>query len=64
MIMRANEEHLPWSELTARLEPIVQAIKIGDYPEVRKLLQKLVSGYTPDEHLVDLIYLQRTGLRG
>lgn len=64
MIMRANEEHLPWSELTARLEPIVQAIKIGDYPEVRNLLQKLVSGYTPDEHLVDLIYLQRTGLRG
>lgn len=64
MIMRANEEYLPWSELTARLDPIVQAIKIGDYPEVRKLLQKLVSGYTPDEHLVDLIYLQRTGLSG
>ena len=64
MIMRANEEYLPWPELTARLDPVIQAIKRGDYPEVRALLQKLVSGYTPDEHLVDLIYMQRTGLRG
>ena len=59
MIMRANEEHLSWPELTARLEQIVQAIKHGNCPEVRHLLQKLVSGYVPDERLVDLIYRQR-----
>jgi FlaA1/EpsC-like NDP-sugar epimerase len=59
MIMRANEERLSWNELTIGLEAVVQAIKRGDYPAVREVLKLLVSGYTPDEKLVDLIYLQR-----
>mgnify|MGYP001194591895 CR=1 FL=1 len=62
MIMRATEERLPWSELVPALQSIVEAIQHADYPRVRELLQALVSGYTPDERLVDLIYTRRAGL--
>lgn len=59
MIMRANEERLPWRQLTLGLDAIIDAIKNGDYPAVREVLKLLVSGYEPDERLVDFIYLQR-----
>ncbi len=59
MIMRANEERLSWRQLTLGLDAIIQAIKNGDYPAVREVLKLLVSGYEPDERLVDFIYLKR-----
>ena len=61
MIMRANEDHLPWEELKALLAQLIAAIKVDDYPQVRDLLLQLVSGYTPDAEIVDLIYRQRGG---
>ena len=59
MIMRANEERLSWRQLTLGLDAIIDAIKNGDYPAVREVLKLLVSGYEPDERLVDFIYLKR-----
>ncbi|MNU07586.1 hypothetical protein D3C72_2532460 [compost metagenome] len=34
---------------------------MDDYPQVRNLLLQMVSGYTPDAEIVDLIYRQRGG---
>ncbi len=48
MIMRANEVHMPWEELKALMVEMVQAIRVDDYPRVRELLCRIVSGYTPD----------------
>ncbi|MNE39637.1 UDP-N-acetyl-alpha-D-glucosamine C6 dehydratase [compost metagenome] len=62
MIMRANEDHLPWEELKLLLRQLIDAIKVDDYPQVRDLLQQMVSGYTPDAEIVDLIYRQRGGV--
>jgi len=59
MIMRANEERLSWRQLTLGLDAIIYAIKNSDYLAVREVLKLLVSGYEPDERLVDFIYLQR-----
>ena len=64
MIMRANEERLSWRQLTLGLDAIIDAIKNGDYPAVREVLKLLVSGYEPDERLVDFIYLQRNREEG
>ncbi|MNG28403.1 hypothetical protein D3C84_1136560 [compost metagenome] len=61
MIMRANEDHLPWEELKGLLAQLIAAIKVDDYLQVRELLQQMVSGYTPDAEIVDLIYRQRGG---
>ena len=59
MIMRANEQRLDWEELKIALALLAEAIKADDYEQVRVLFYQLVDGYTPDEEIVDWIYLQQ-----
>jgi FlaA1/EpsC-like NDP-sugar epimerase len=59
MIMSANEDHLTWDVLKARLTELLGAVDQDDYTRVRQLLRETVSGYTPDGEIVDWIYQQR-----
>jgi FlaA1/EpsC-like NDP-sugar epimerase len=59
MIMRANEEHLPWEQFKERLSKLLGAVECDDYERVRQLLRETVSGYKPEGEIVDLIHLQR-----
>ncbi|PYC22942.1 polysaccharide biosynthesis protein [Pseudomonas mosselii] len=59
MIMSANEDCLPWEVLKRRLEALLAAIAIDEYPTVRQLLRDTVSGYTPSEEIVDWLYQRR-----
>jgi len=59
MIMCANEDHLPWDELTNKLTALLGAIEQDDYVGVRQLLRETVSGYAPDGEIVDWIYQRR-----
>ena len=59
MIMTANEDHLPWDLLKARLTELLAALDRDDYSRVRQLLRETVSGYAPDGEIVDWIYQQR-----
>ncbi|SDK90892.1 NDP-sugar epimerase, includes UDP-GlcNAc-inverting 4,6-dehydratase FlaA1 and capsular polysaccharide biosynthesis protein EpsC [Pseudomonas libanensis] len=59
MIMSANEDHLPWDVLKAKLTELLAAVDQDDYSQVRKLLRDTVSGYAPDGEIVDWIYQQR-----
>lgn len=59
MIMRANEEHLPWDDFKSVLERLLSAVERGDYKEVRQILRTTVNGYTPEGEIVDWIYQQR-----
>lgn len=59
MIMSANEDHLSWDVLKARLTELLAAVEQDDYSRVRQLLRDTVSGYTPDGEIVDWIYQQR-----
>ncbi|MDX1298921.1 MAG: nucleoside-diphosphate sugar epimerase/dehydratase [Pseudomonas sp.] len=59
MIMRANEEHLPWDVFKVRLSELLDAVECDDYDRVRQLLRETVSGYKPEGEIVDWIHLQR-----
>ncbi|WP_338570531.1 nucleoside-diphosphate sugar epimerase/dehydratase [Pseudomonas canadensis] len=59
MIMRASEERLSWSELKSLLGSLVIAIEQDDYYRMRELLCQMVSGYTPDAEIVDLLHCQQ-----
>ena len=59
MIMRANEEHLPWDALKTVLAALLEAVQQDDYAKVRQLLRETVSGYAPDGEIVDWIHQQR-----
>jgi len=59
MIMSANEDHLTWDVLKAKLTELLAAVEQDDYARVRQLLRATVSGYAPDGEIVDWIYQQR-----
>ncbi|MDH4562746.1 nucleoside-diphosphate sugar epimerase/dehydratase [Pseudomonas sp. BN411] len=59
MIMRANEEYLPWDSLKTALAALLEAVQQDDYAKVRQLLRETVSGYAPEGEIVDWIHQQR-----
>ncbi|MED5610395.1 MULTISPECIES: nucleoside-diphosphate sugar epimerase/dehydratase [Pseudomonas] len=59
MIMKANEEMLPWDAFKAVLGSLLKAVERGDYAQVRMLLRDSVNGYCPDGDIVDLVHQQR-----
>ncbi|MEX5340057.1 polysaccharide biosynthesis protein [Pseudomonas sp. I2] len=59
MIMSANEDFLPWEKLTDRLSSLLKAVENEDFTRVRQLLRELVSGYAPENEIVDWVYQQR-----
>ncbi len=58
MIMRAEEDMLPWDELKARLQALLAAVSEDDYARVRMLLRETVHGYVPEGEIVDWIHLR------
>lgn len=58
MIMRAEEDMLPWEELKARLQALLAAVSEDDYARVRVLLRETVHGYVPEGEIVDWIHLR------
>ncbi|CAM3790057.1 polysaccharide biosynthesis protein [Ectopseudomonas alcaliphila] len=58
MIMRAEEDMLPWDELKARLQELLAAVSEDDYARVRVLLRETVHGYVPEGEIVDWIHLR------
>lgn len=59
MIMRANEEHLPWEAFKKVLSELLMAVECDDYDRVRQLLRETVSGYKPEGEIVDWIHQKR-----
>lgn len=60
MIMRANEEHLPWEQFKERLGELLAAVECDDYERVRQLLRETVNGYKPEGEIVDWIHIKRS----
>jgi len=58
-IMKAHEEFLPWPQLQAKLDELMQAVDANNVPAIRALIQKLVSGYQPEGEVVDWVWMQQ-----
>lgn len=59
MIMRANEEMLPWADYKQVLQGLHEAVAREDYERMRQILREVVSGYRPEGEIVDWLYLQK-----
>jgi len=59
MIMRANEEHLPWETFKVIMTDLLKAVERDDYDRVRQLLRDTVSGYAPQGDIVDWMHQRR-----
>ena len=58
-ILRAEEEFIESKELDKHLAAISEAENSGDVEALRSILKKVVSGFTPEEEIVDVVYLQK-----
>ena len=56
LIMRAQEDMLPWGELEPILDDLSQAIEDCDQKKLRELLIKVVPGFKPQSEIVDVLY--------
>ena len=56
-IMKAHEQFLPWAQLEQKLNALSIALNVNDVPEIRGLLQQLVSGYQPSGEVVDWVHM-------
>lgn len=63
MIMRANEEHLPWEAFKVVIGNLLKAVEQDDYDRVRQLLRETVCGYTPEGEIVDWMHLRRAAIK-
>jgi len=58
-IMKAHEEFLPWPELRAQLQELMQAVDTNNVPAIRALIQRLVPGYQPEGEVVDWVWVEQ-----
>jgi FlaA1/EpsC-like NDP-sugar epimerase len=58
-ITRASEDFIQWRELQNGLKRLKFLIQDDDIESAQSLLEKLVSGYQPNNRLVDWLYLER-----
>ncbi len=61
-IMKAHEEFIPWEALEAKLKALELVLNVNDVSAIRLMMEKLVTGYTPSEEIVDWVYLEQEAL--
>jgi FlaA1/EpsC-like NDP-sugar epimerase len=58
-IMKAHEDFIPWSELEDKLKALEMALNVNDIGVIRLMMEKLVTGYTPTDEIVDWVYMEQ-----
>jgi FlaA1/EpsC-like NDP-sugar epimerase len=58
-IMKAHEEFIPWAELENKLNALQMALNVNDVGVIRLMMQQLIAGYTPNDEIVDWVYLEQ-----
>jgi len=58
-IMKAHEEFIPWAEFEVKLNALEIALNVNDVGVIRLMMQQLVAGYIPSDHIVDWVYLEQ-----
>jgi len=56
MIMRAEEEMMPWDDLKLIIDELEEAIDSCDQVKLRQLLVKAVPGFKPQSGITDILY--------
>jgi FlaA1/EpsC-like NDP-sugar epimerase len=55
-IMRAEEEVIPWEQLSKRLEQLGLVLEKDDFKGIRAILKESVSGFSPQCEVNDLLW--------
>jgi len=58
-ILRAEEDFLPKEKLDTYIDLLKEAEKDGDVVALKEILKKVVTGFTPEDEIVDVVYQQK-----
>ncbi|CAM8663773.1 COG1086 Predicted nucleoside-diphosphate sugar epimerases [Oxalobacteraceae bacterium] len=58
-ILKAQEEFISWEELEEKLNALSTALNVNDVSIIRLMMERLVSGYTPSDNIVDWVFLEQ-----
>lgn len=58
-IMMAHEDFLSWPVLEEKLRVLEIALNVNDVGVVRRMLEEIISGYTPNGEIVDWVHLEQ-----
>ncbi|WP_260293653.1 polysaccharide biosynthesis protein [Sedimenticola hydrogenitrophicus] len=58
-IMKAHDDFLAWPVLEEKLNALTIALNVNDVDVIKAMLEQMVSGYQPDQHIVDWVYLEQ-----
>jgi FlaA1/EpsC-like NDP-sugar epimerase len=58
-IMKAHDDFLPWPSLEEKLNTLSIALNVNDVDVIKAMLEQVVSGYQPNENIVDWVYLEQ-----
>jgi FlaA1/EpsC-like NDP-sugar epimerase len=58
-IMKAHEPFIPWNMLEPKIHSLELALQINDVGLVVRMMQQLVTGFTPGEEIVDWVFLEQ-----
>ena len=59
--MKANEDFMAWEDLEGKLNALEVALSVNDVGVIRLMMKQLVSGYIPNDDIVDWVYLEQEG---
>jgi FlaA1/EpsC-like NDP-sugar epimerase len=58
-IMKSHEEFIQWDELKDKLSALEIAINVNDASLIRIMIERIVSGYIPNNKIVDWVHLEQ-----
>jgi FlaA1/EpsC-like NDP-sugar epimerase len=58
-IMKAHEDFMAWAELESKLRTLELALSVNDVGVIRAVIVQLVSGYTPNDEIVDWVFMEQ-----
>ena len=61
-ILKAHEKFILWADLESKLNALEMALNVNDVGVIRLMMEKLVTGYTPSDKIVDWVYLEQEEL--
>ena len=58
-IMKANEDFMAWTDLESKLRTLELALSVNDVGVIRAVIVQLVPGYTPNDEIVDWVFMEQ-----
>jgi FlaA1/EpsC-like NDP-sugar epimerase len=58
-LIKVQDDYIPWNDIEGKLNALDVALDLNDVSVVRRMMQQLVTSYTPRDDIVDWVYLEQ-----